>query len=226
MFLKKGIWFSALLILLLAFLLMVTGCQSNTPEPDEPSVNSKEPAESAIPAVDPVPSQGSQIDDSTFKEYTEPGTYSIKYPEGWILQGGGQKLGFEILSLYKVDPEAANKGPHGGQDPNSAKIAVSIDLKAGRSFEQAVQDYYNNNELDNRDDKSQEELVVDGKQAVRFYYTFDNPIISLLVDIDQERYAIITGYHGGGSEKDKLIEEIKLTQESFRVLASSESPAS
>jgi hypothetical protein len=53
---------------------------------------------------------------------------------------------------------------------------------------------------------------------VRYYYTFDNPIITLLIDIDQDRYAMIIGYHGGGSEKAQLIKEIKMIQESFKAI--------
>ena len=212
MFAKKSIWCLAVLVLLMAISLLVSGCRAKTPTVAQP------PADSGKPANNPVQNRDSQAGYSAFKEYTEPGAYSIKYPDGWELQGGGEKTGFEILAFYKADPEAKNKGPHGGQDPNSAKVAVSIDAKSGRSFTQVVEDYYNTNELNNRDDLAKEELEVNGKPAVRYYYTFDNPIITLLIDIDQDRYAMIIGYHGGGSEKAQLIKEIKMIQESFKAI--------
>jgi len=212
MFAKKSIWCLAVLVLLMAISLLVSGCRAKTPTVAQP------PADSGKPANNPVQNRDSQAGYSAFKEYTEPGAYSIKYPDGWELQGGGEKTGFEILAFYKADPEAKNKGPHGGQDPNSAKVAVSIDAKSGRSFDQVVEDYYNTNELNNRDDLAKEELEVNGKPAVRYYYTFDNPIITLLIDIDQDRYAMIIGYHGGGSEKAQLIKEIKMIQESFKAI--------
>lgn len=215
MFIKKRIWFLAAFTLLLALMLMFTGCAPQTAPPAEPPAGSDvgDPGEAT---GDAKPNDSAEP--VGFKEYTEPGAYTIKYPEGWTMEGGGRQLGYEILAFYKADPDV-NIGPHGGQDPNSAKIAVSIVAKEDRSFEQAVQDYYLNNELENKENKSEEELVVDGHQALRVSYTHDNPIISLLIDLDEKRYAIITGYHGEGSEKDKLIREIKLIQESFRVLA-------
>ncbi|HHV64613.1 MAG TPA: hypothetical protein GXX46_06020 [Peptococcaceae bacterium] len=210
MFSKKKILPLTVLILLLAFMLMFTGCAPRTAPQAEPS------ADPAKPVDEQAPDETGQVDYSNFKEYTEPGVYTIKYPEDWALEGGGQRLGYEILAFYKADPDA-NLGPHGGQDPNSAKVAVSIVAKEGKSFEKVIQDYYLDNDLENKS-KVEEELVIDGHQALRVSYTYDSPIISMLLDIDEVRYAIITGYHGEGSEKEKLIREIKLIQESFRVL--------
>lgn len=226
MFAKKSIWRLAVLISLMTVSLLVSGCQAKTPTVTQPPADSGKPVKTPAQNTDNQPAQNdsqqaekpdNQADYSAFKEYSEPGAYSIKYPDGWELQGGGEKTGFEILAFYKADPEA-KEGPHGGQDPNSAKVAVSIDAKSGRLFTQVVEDYYNMNELNNRDDLAKEELEVNGKPAVRYYYTFDNPIITLLIDIDQDRYAMITGYHGGGSEKAQLIKEIKLIQESFKAI--------
>lgn len=217
---KKSIHsLAVLLTLLLSVSLLVSGCQAKTPTAPQSPADSVKPSDNQGQNQNGQPAQNkdNQGDDTAIKEYIEPGAYSIKYPDSWDLEGGGEKTGFEILAFYRADPEA-DIGPHGGQDPNSAKVAVSIDVKAGRSFDQVVADYYMNNDLNNITDQSKEELTVDGKQAVRVYYTFDNPIITLLVDIDQDRYAMITGYHGEGSEKAELIKEIKLIQESFRAL--------
>lgn len=160
------------------------------------------------------------VDTTNWKSYVESNEYSIRYPSHWELKGGGKNLGSEILTLWKYDPDPIIKD-HGGQDPNSAKIALSIQLTKSKTLEQIVNESYQGTE----NGYQKEKFIVNGQNAIRIYSLESremlgvrSPRIHIFIEYKDDECASLIGWYGEGSDKDLIIKDIKQIQESFEII--------
>ena len=148
--------------------------------------------------------------------YTEPGEFSIQYPSHWKLEGGGKNLGFEILSLSKSDPDV-KESAHGGQDPNSAKIVLSIQERNSKPLDKIVDEY----STETKKIYKKESLSVNGLEAIRTYFNAadqNTPGMEIFIAYKNDKYVVIAGSYGIGQEKESMAKDIKQIQESFKVI--------
>ena len=147
--------------------------------------------------------------------YTEPQAYSIVFPGNWKIDGGGQKSGYEILSIYSYDYQKVTN-PGGGFGRGQIKIAVSIVDKEAKTLTRIVNEKFTGTEKSFK----KEFLNIDGHKAIRISGIFDagdafSPMIETFIDYSENEYAWLVGYHSGDRKSAATIMKV---EESFKVL--------
>ncbi|MDR0434520.1 MAG: hypothetical protein LBH21_05580 [Gracilibacteraceae bacterium] len=139
--------------------------------------------------------------------------YAIEYPNYWSLNEGEENTGYEALTFWKKDPDVYEDGGKGGQDPNSAKVSLSILPKEGKTIGDIALA-----EIDfTEEELRSENLTIDGKKAVRYISLYgEDQIINTYIDWSETEYFWLAGYHGTGNERDTMHRDVLFIHNSLR----------
>ena len=152
----------------------------------------------------------------TTRTFVYPSQYSISYPTYWYKYKGESSNGFEILQLVRKDPQVKNSA-HGGQDPNSLKMALSILPKNNKNLQAIAKE-----ELKRFIIIKETNISVNGRKAISIVFNEDKYVrdncTATFIDFKEGNYASIVVFYGAGKDKELMKQEILGVIKSFKVI--------
>ncbi|MDR1960845.1 MAG: hypothetical protein LBQ16_01015 [Gracilibacteraceae bacterium] len=220
---KRLICRTAVFLLMLS-LPFLSACREVAPEPEPEQAEPPEISEPAVsgPEPDTPPEDSPEAAEQLPPDETmaginiltyDAGFYTIQYPNYWDQELGEAEKGYEVLIFWKKDPDVYEDGGKGGQNPNSAKISLSILPKDGRELGDIALAEIGMIE----GEITSENLDIGGKKAIRYVSaTEEDQIVYTYIDWNETEYVWLAGYHGMGNERGTMHRDMLYIHNSLR----------